>query len=222
MNILVVAPHMDDEVLGMGGTMLRHAVAGDQVHVCYVTRRAYGHAYDPERTAADQDSARRAAAILGCTGLTFLDLEDERLDRCVQEVLIPLETCLVALNPDVLYTCHPGDLNQDHRAVAHASFIAARPAAQGSLRRVLCYETLSSTDQAPPFPGTVFAPNTYVDIAAQLEAKVEALRQYPSEMRPFPHPRSGEAVRALAAKRGSESNLTAAEAFTLVRDVWRP
>lgn len=221
MNVLVVAPHMDDEVLGPGGTMLRHAAAGDTVHVCYVARRVYGHAYDPVRHARDKACAQRAAEILGCAGVTFLDLEDERLDCCVQDIIIPLEACFSAVDPDILYTCHPGDLNQDHRAVAHAACIVARPAAQRRLRRALCFETLSSTDQAPPLPGMIFAPNAYVDISQHLETKIEALRQYAGEMRPYPHPRSEEAVRALAAKRGCEANLAAAEAFVILRDIWR-
>jgi len=221
MNVLVVAPHMDDEVLGPGGTIRRHTLGGDKVHVCFLADRVYDHRKDEARTARDRECAHKAAGLLGVSGLTFLGLPDERLDCSVQDVLLSLETCFRSVDPEWLYICHGGDLNQDHRAAFHAALIAARPAAQRRLTRVLCYETPSSTDQAPPGTGLPFTPNVFVDIAAQLDNKIEALRCYGDEIRAFPHPRSEGGLRALAAARGMQGNLPAAEAFMLLREIVR-
>lgn len=221
MNILVVAPHLDDEVLGAGGTICRHVQEGDTVHVCFMADRVYGHKLEAEKTRADRAGARRAADILGIAELTFLGLPDERLDVCIQDILIPLEACFRRTDPDWLYVCHGGDLNQDHRATFIAAMIAARPAANARLSRVLCYEVPSSTEQAPKTSGTAFAANCFIDISAHLERKIEALCCYSGEMRPFPHPRSPEGLRILAGMRGMEANLPAAEAFMILREIVR-
>lgn len=221
MNILVVAPHMDDEVLGAGGTICRHVAAGHVVHVCFVAHRKYGNTYSHEANELEMECACNAAGILGYRDIEFLGLEDEALDRELRTVIIPLEAYFKKVDPDIMYVCHGGDLNQDHRAVYHAACIVARPAAQNRLTRLLSYETPSSTDQAPQSLQSAFLPNHYVDIAPYLETKLEALKAYTTEVKEFPHPRSVTTLRALAQRRGSEANLLAAEAFTSLRTIWR-
>ncbi|WP_321415597.1 PIG-L deacetylase family protein [uncultured Desulfobacter sp.] len=221
MNILVVAPHMDDEVLGPGGTIRHHALQGDSVHVCYIADRVYNHKTNSLQINQDRANASKATELLGVSDLTFLGLPDERLDGFVQDILIPLEDCFNRVDPDWLYVCHGGDLNQDHRATFHATMIAARPAAQKKLSKILCYEVPSSTDQAPPGGAMPFTPNVFIDITMHIDTKVDALRHYSDEMRPFPHPRSEKGLRALAATRGMQANIPAAEAFILLREIVR-
>jgi len=220
MKALVIAPHMDDEVLGMGGTIARRMAEGDEVHVCCVAHRVYDHQFDEGKNRLEMDCAKRAKDVLGYKGIHFLNLPDERLDACLQDLIIPLEKCIKDLRPEVVYVNHRGDNNQDHRAVFQAAMVVLRPSANPGIRRVLCYETPSSTDQAPPLPETVFLPNCYVNITSYLERKIEALRCYQTEARAFPHPRSEEAVKALAIRRGIESGLPAAEAFLILRERW--
>ncbi len=221
MKVLVIAAHMDDEVLGMGGTIARHVKGGDQVAVCVVTQRAYGHRYTESDVRVEKNSARTAAKILGYRRLTFWDLPDERLDEKILSVIIPLEKEIQEFRPEVVYTTHRGDNNQDHRAVFHATMIACRSIARRPVRRLLCYEVPSSTEQAPPFPEYAFQPNFYVNITQTLPKKLRAMRAYRRELRPFPHPRSLQGLRALAQKRGVEIGFQAAEGFILVRDQWR-
>jgi LmbE family N-acetylglucosaminyl deacetylase len=87
---------------------------------------------------------------------------------------------------------------------------------------VCSFEIASSTDWAPPIPGSVFAPNVYVDISETLETKLTAMKAYAetyvSEVRPFPHPRSIEALRAYAQRSGAMSGQLAAEPFMLLRE----
>lgn len=220
MNVLVICAHMDDEVLGVGGTIARHVKAGDRVTVCIACQRAYNHRFDPKLVAEEKQATKRAAKVLGYQGLRFLNLRDEHLDERLLDVIRPIEACLREGQPDILYTHHRGDSNQDHRAVSQASLIASRSIAKSKVPRVLAFEIPSSTDVAPPFPEYAFQPNFYVNIQPVLPKKLEAMRAYRRELRAFPHPRSLVGLEVLAKKRGMEVGFRAAEAFVLVRDEW--
>ena len=218
MKALVIAPHMDDEVLGMGATISRRVSEGDEVFVCCVAHRVYGHQYDEKKNRFEMQCARSAQGVLGYKEIRFLGLPDERLDACLQDIIIPVEKYLNEIRPEVVYVNHRGDNNQDHRAVFQASMVALRPASNLDIRRVLCYETPSSTEQAPSVPETAFLPNYYVNVSSHLERKIEAWRCYETEKREFPHPRSEEGIVLLARRRGVESGFKAAEAFVILRE----
>ena len=221
MNVLVIAPHMDDEVLGLGGTISRHVDAGDRVLVCVVANRAYGHKYDESLIAQERDATCRAKKVLGYQDVRFLELPDERLDAVLQDIIIPLEDVYRETHPQTVYVNHGGDNNQDHQAVFRAAMVVCRPYGDNKLNSLYAYEVPSSTDQAAPLPSNAFLPNRYVDISAHLERKLSALSCYEREMRSFPHPRSMEGVTVYAKKRGSESGVDAAEAFVVLREIVR-
>jgi len=218
MRVLIIAAHMDDEVLGMGGTIARRVKEGDQIHVCCVAHRVYNHQYDEKKNRFEMECARRAQKVLGYKDIRFLNLPDERLDACLQDIIIPLEGYLAKVKPEVVYVNHRGDNNQDHRAVFQAAMVATRPAANPGLRSVYCFETPSSTEQSPPVPEAAFLPNSYVNITPFLKKKLAAVRCYRTESRAFPHPRSAQAIQTLARRRGVECGLPAAEAFLLLRE----
>lgn len=220
MRVLVIAAHMDDEVLGVGGTIARHVARSDQVHVCCVAHRKYDHIFETSRNDREMECAKRAQGVLGYASVEFLGLPDERLDACLQDIIIPLEGCIERVEPEVVYLNHRGDVNQDHRAVFEATMVGLRVSRRPHVRSVLCYETPSSTEQAPPIPEYAFLPNCYVDISASVDRKLAAIGCYETERREFPHPRSTEAVRLLARRRGIESGFHAAEAFVLLRQRW--
>ena len=217
--MLVIAPHMDDEVLGVGGTISRHVDSGDLVTVCVVANRAYGHQYSEELIAEERESACRAQEILGYQELHFLGLPDERLDAVLQDIIIPLEQVYQRVKPGLVYVNHRGDINQDHQAVFRAAMVVCRPYGGNHLRKLYAYEVPSSTDQAPPLPENAFLPNRYVDISGYLDRKLSALRCYQRELREFPHPRSIDGVTTYARKRGSEVGMEAAEGFMVLRDL---
>lgn len=171
-------------------------------------------------------AVRKAAAILGVQDVYFADLPDQRLDGLpLLEIVKPISQLVKELRPQVLYTHHRGDANQDHRAVFAATLVAVRPVDGNPVERVLCYEVASSTEWGPSFGDWAFLPNVYVDISATLEAKVRAVEAYretfQSEVKPFPHPRSPEAVLAYAQQRGITVGMPAAEAFVLIRQLMR-
>jgi LmbE family N-acetylglucosaminyl deacetylase len=222
-RVLTVAAHPDDETLGVGGTMARLAAAGHEVWVCILSEGVTARHRHVEQ---QKECAIRAADILGVANVVFYELPDQRLDALpLLEVITPIEKCIGELHPEVVFTHFSQDANQDHRTVFQATLVAARPVEGSSVRRLLCYETASSTEWAPPFPGSVFSPNVFVDIAGTLPAKLEALaayeRTHSGEMRPYPHPRSYEAVEAYAKRHGAAAGVHAAEPFMLVRQVHR-
>jgi N-acetylglucosamine malate deacetylase 1 len=224
MHILVVAAHPDDETFGLGGTIARHAHQRDTVSVLFVTD---GVTARHNMTELQKTAAHKACAALGVEDVQFAGLPDQRLDGMpLLEVIKPIHKVFKEVRPQVIYTHHRGDTNQDHRAVAAATMVVVRPLNGSPVERVLCYEVASSTEWAGPFAESAFLPNFFVDISDTLEAKLTAVNAYretfQSEVKPFPHPRSPEAVRLYAQQRGVTVGRMAAEAFVLVREVITP
>jgi len=220
-HALVVAAHPDDEVLGVGGAMANHIRRGDRVTVLIMTD---GVTARHDVTAPQKAAVRKACGVLGVDDVRFADLPDQRLDGMpLLEVIRPISELVKELRPQVVYTHHRGDANQDHRAIFAATLVAVRPVDGNPVERVLCYEVASSTEWGPPFSEWAFLPNVYVDISAALEAKLQAMEAYretyQSEVKPYPHPRSPEALSIYAQHRGVNVGMQAAEAFMLVREL---
>lgn len=220
-TVLVVAAHPDDEVLGCGATLARHAAAGDRVHVLILADGVGARQDGPgEAAAARMQAARDAAACLGVEPPRLLDLPDNRLDSLpLLDIVQRVEAVVAELRPRVLYTHHAGDLNIDHRIAHQAVMTACRPVPGACWRRIFCFEVASSTEWQTPRAQDAFLPNWYVDAGATLARKLEALQAYADELRPWPHPRSLQAVEYLARWRGASVGMEAAEAFMLARAI---
>lgn len=214
--VLIIAPHALDEVLGCGGIMARHVDEGDAVHVLVLFGDGTG------RDAARRTNAQKAAQILGSRPPRFAGLPENRSDTIpLLEAVGAIERAATELKPELVYVSHGGNLNIDHQASFRAAATALRPVPGSSVRAIYAYEVPSSTDWAPEGIGAPFVPNHYVEIGAQLARKMRALEAYGEEMRPAPHARSIEAVRALATARGSTAGVSAAEALLLLREIAR-
>jgi len=219
MNVLIVAAHPDDEVLGCGGVTVRHVERGDRVYVVVVTR-GFPEIFSPEIDEEDRLHAREAHEILGGAGIFFLDFPAPRLDTVPgHELADALREVIFSVNADVVYTPFGGDLHTDHKATYLATLVASRPVNNCPVRRLLCYETLSETDWASPLDDSAFKPTVFVDISDVLERKLQALACFRNALKQPPHPRSLRAIEALARVRGSTAGLMAAEAFMLVREI---
>ncbi len=218
-KILVVAPHMDDEVLGVGGTICKHVQAGDEVRIIIVANRAYGHLYDQEVIKKEEGNCLKACSILGVDKVSFLQLNDEQLDEKLINVISAIENSLGDYLPDTVYIPYQGDINQDHKAVYSACQVVFRVIGRYCAKTLLCYEVPSSTDASQTLPHERFSPNYYVDIEKHLDKKISAIKAYEKEIRSFPHPRSTEGLRIYSQKRGMEVGMNCAEAFVLIRNV---
>jgi LmbE family N-acetylglucosaminyl deacetylase len=218
-TVAVIVAHPDDEVLLAGGAIARHAAAGDRVRILILATGAAARGGDQaDYVERLRGQAERAAKVLGADSVSFRDFPDNRMDTvALLDVVCAVEAFLAETPAAVIYTHHLGDLNIDHRIVHQAVLTASRPLPGRQARRIYAGEALSSTEWALSCQS--FAPTTYIDIAPVLEKKLAALGCYEGEMRDFPHPRSVRAVRALAALRGAQSGLDAAEAFALLREI---
>ena len=216
---LVVAPHPDDEVLGVGGTMAKLSAAGASVHVAIMTTPA-APLFDPKIREQLQAEAREAHLLLGVAQTQFCDLPAAQLDRVAHsEINSRLSRLVEELRPDTLFIPFAGDVHLDHQIIFLSSLVAARPRTATAPARVLAYETLSETNWLAPGITPAFTPNVYVDITATIDAKVSAFERYQSQIKQFPDERSVEAIRALARLRGATVHREAAEAFVLIREV---
>ena len=168
-----------------------------------------------------REDARAAARELGAASIDFGGLADNRFDELpLIAVVKQVEQWVEAYRPDVIYTHHPGDLNIDHGVTFRAVLTATRPGASPyTVRKILAFEVLSSTEWSFQQIEPSFRPNVFVDISETLDRKINAMRAYGSEARLAPHPRSPEKIRALAAYRGAAAGVTFAEAFELIRSL---
>lgn len=222
-KILVISAHPDDETYGVGGTIAKYAQNGDEVHIVIMTDgvTARHSITEPQKAAA-----RKAGMILGAKEVHFANLPDQKLDHLpLTEVIDPIIKLVRQLQPNIVYTHHRGDANQDHRHIFEATMVAVRPFGNNPVEQVYCYEVASSTEWGPPFNEWAFLPNVYVDIKEFMTTKLAAVEAYrethESEVKPYPHPRSPEAVDVFAQRHGINVGMTAAEAFMLVRSLVR-
>jgi LmbE family N-acetylglucosaminyl deacetylase len=216
-NVLIIAAHPDDELLGAGGTLVKHVDNGYDVYVVIMSEGASSR-YDDKMKYKLKEAAYSAANVIGIQDVYFCDMPDQRMDGMpLLDVVKPLERFVEQVNPEIIYVHHPGDVNQDHQVVFNATMIATRPGSGNKIEQILCYETPSSTEWAAPFVDKVFTPNVFVNIKDSIERKIEAFKCYDSEVRKSPHPRSVEVLRNRAKVWGSKVGLEYAEAFELVR-----
>jgi LmbE family N-acetylglucosaminyl deacetylase len=219
-TVLVVVAHPDDDVLGAGGTMARHARAGSKVHILFLADGVSARGGDKLAAERRAKAARNAAACLGALEPAFLGLPDNRLDSLdLLDITQAIEGIISKVGPSIVYTHHAGDLNIDHAICHRAVVTACRPLPGSKLRAIYAMEVPSSTEWAEPTESNAFQPARFVDISAVQDLKRRALEAYAEEMRPYPHPRSFEAVEALGKWRGASAGLHIAEAFMVLREI---
>ena len=219
-NILVVAPHPDDEVLGCGGTIARFAAVGERVTVAIATKGR--PLYPASQVRQVRSEARKASQILGVQKLQFLDMPVTTLHLIPEHRLNAVFVKLVqSEKPDCVFVPFSGDRHQDHREIFDAMMVAMRPdGRRHRVQRIACYETVSETHWAAPGVEPAFEPDWYVDISENLAAKLAAMRAYASQLAEKIPARSIAAIEALARFRGSVVGMEAAETFQIVRDIW--
>lgn len=219
MNVLVVAAHPDDEVLGAGAAIARHARGGDKVTILILATGldSRGAVSSAEHKAL-QAQAEQAAAALGVAAPQFAHFPDNRMDTvALLDVVKAIEHVAGQVNPGIVYTHFAGDLNVDHEIAARAVATAFRPQPGSSMRRMLAFDVPSATDWNPQ--ASAFNPNYFVDAADTLELKLKAMACYKGELRDFPHARSIEAIRARTVAWGTHVGLRAAEPFEVLREI---
>lgn len=223
MNVLVVAAHPDDELLGCGGTAARLAREGHSVYMSILgegitSRSNKREQADPSALSSLKQCSQQVADLLGVKELTLHGLPDNRFDSLpLLDVVKVVEQLVDRWRPEAMYTHHGGDLNVDHQVVSRAVLTATRPVAGHPVRELYMFEIASSTEWAFQQLAPVFKPNVFVNIEETLSLKLRGMQLYESEAREFPHPRSNAALTSIAQRWGSVVGCKAAEAFEAVR-----
>jgi LmbE family N-acetylglucosaminyl deacetylase len=220
-NILAVVAHPDDEVLGCGGTLAKLSRKGFNIHVLIIaeglTSRTKKGEVDKKSYKKLHLATKKSSKILGIKSFEILKYPDNKLYSVdFLKIVKILEKKISILKPKTIFTHHSGDLNIDHQIVAKAVITSTRPTANNSVKRILAFETPSSTEWSFN-TDKIFLPNYFENIEKTFNSKFRALREYSNEMRKFPHPRSYESISALAKLRGSSVGLKYAEAFQIIR-----
>ena len=223
-RVLVVAAHPDDEVLGAGATVARLVSEGRQVFSLVVGEGEASRFEDRsselcERLRNLSEQAHRAHNVLGDELLPLGSLPDNSMDAIpLLHIVKEIEGVVAELRPNWVFTHSPHDVNIDHKCVHEAALAACRPLASSSVDMVACFPVLSSSEWRGGHVST-FAPNLFFDVSEHAHLKIEALREYHSEIREPPHPRSLDIAEAQMMLWGSTIGVKMAEAFSIVR--WR-
>ena len=234
MKILVVVAHPDDDILGMGGTMLKYSKKGDQIKVIFLatgitSRKKSGHTnatkYEvnkkEEKNMCDEITVLRSQAKKACKSLlvnnvNFYDFPDNEMDSVpLLKIIKVIEKEIRSFKPEKIFTHHYNDLNVDHRVVYNATLTACRPI-NTPVKEIICFEVPSSTEWNYP---SNFMPNYFVNIDKQIDKKIKAMEIYRNEIKKFPHPRSSKYLKINASRWGGVSGNSSAEAFEIIRKI---
>ena len=216
MRVLVFAPHRDDEVLGVGGTIAKYVKNGDEVFVCEVTDVQN----NPELLEIIKSEEKTAHKILGIKESFSLEIPVVELPNfSVIERNRRFQQIVNEVKPNIAFIPHKGDMHEDHGVVAMSALVALRPLNNSKLSAIYAYETLSETEWNAPYVDNAFIPNVWNDISNEIDRKVEAMQCYKSQLCPDVQPRSIDTIKALARYRGSTIGVPYAESFMLIRQI---
>jgi LmbE family N-acetylglucosaminyl deacetylase len=216
-NVVVVSAHPDDETYGAGGTIAKLTSKGINIELVIYTK-AFSPEWDEAEIEIRKNEALAAAKVLGIKEVHFLGYLTTKLDVTpLRELINDLNSILKTRKFDTLFLPFIGDMHQDHRRLFEVGVSIAKPTPDQVLKRILTYETLSSTEYGTPIFEKPFTPNYYVDIRNHLDDKIAAVSCYKLELKEYPHPRSIEGVKIKAKARGMDVGLEFAEAFKILR-----
>jgi len=219
MNILVIAPHPDDEVLGCGGAIVKYVSEGHDVYVAVVTKGCEP-LFPESQVQQVRNECMEADRLLGVKQTIFMDFPASMLESVSRYEFNGAFLRLIHdIKPDIVFIPHRGDMQIDHKMTVDAAMVALRPKYDHIVKKIYAYETLSETGWDIPNTVNEFIPTCYIDISDVLESKLEAINMFKSQISDFPNARSLETIKALAQYRGSMMNLKAAEAFMLIREI---
>lgn len=229
-RIMIVVAHPDDELLGLGGSMHRLicerkintkvVILGEGITSRSDQRDLSVWKGDLEIHRKNIEKARQA---IGYHIVSIHDFPDNRFDTvALLDIIKIVEKEKIQFKPDIIFTHHGGDVNVDHQKTFEAVVTACRPMEGESVKSIFTFETPSGTEWRASSDPHHFVPNFFIPIEKEdLDAKILGMEAYEFERRPFPHPRSPEALKIQAQRWGITIGQSYAEAFTLVRSIYK-
>ena len=219
-RVLVVSAHPDDEVLGAGGTLLKHRSKGDEICWIIVTNILEGGIFDSKKIESRQKEIDQVSGYLGVSNLVKFDYPTMRLDDNSLIDLIPKFSEVISdFQPEIIYSVNRSDAHSDHRVVFNAVAACTKSFRYPSIKTFLMYECISETEFSPALHENLFVPNFFVDISGFMKDKIKIMNIYKSELGHHPFPRSEKNIKALATFRGATVGVEYAEAFQLVKHI---
>ena len=221
MNYLLVVAHPDDEVLGAGATIKKLTEKGHIVDVCIMSSQAAARNLRPDDSALEND-IKKSAEMLGIREMYHGSFANIKMNNEPHLSLVQfIEKAILESEADVIITHHPSDTNNDHLHTSMACQAAIRLFQRRSdvkpLKEFWYMEVLSSTEWSVNTAMNRFMPNLFVEVGEDgIDTKIKALETYRDVMRPYPHPRSAEAIKGLSAYRGVQAHCNYAESFECV------
>lgn len=227
-RILLVVAHPDDELLGCGATF--HKLISEYNCIVRVVILGEGITSRADKREivlwknqllAHKNNIKDAQRAIGYQELSVYDLPDNRFDSVqLLDIIKIVENEKTLFNPSVVFTHHGGDLNIDHQRTFDAVITACRPIQDEIVKTIITFETPSGTEWRASSDPKHFIPNLFFSFSSRnLEAKIKGMESYEFEKRPYPHPRSPEALKILAQRWGVAIGSEFAEAFMLVRSI---
>lgn len=218
--VMVVAPHPDDETLGCGGTLLRHLQQGDELHWVIMTKMETRQGFSEQRIASREAEIQQVAERYQFNKVFRGQFATMELDQYSMVELVDFVSDAVRESqPNIIYLPFPGDIHSDHTMVYDAVKSCTKSFRYPSVTSIRVYETLSETDFALATQTQSFQPNLFVSMGEFLDAKLDIMRIYGSELGEHPFPRSERAIRAQATLRGTIAGVEAAESFMTIREI---
>ena len=217
-KIIVISAHPDDEVIGVGGTLLKHKTAGDEIYWLITTNVFEEQGFSKDRVESRQKEIESVANRLGVKKVFKLDYPTMSLSTSSIVKMVPeISMVFSEVQPEIIYCLNRSDAHSDHRITFDAVVSCTKSFRYPYIKRVLMYECISETEFAPNLPEKVFMPNYYVDISDFLKEKLEIMSIYESELEEHPFPRSLRNLEALATFRGASVGVEYAESFQLIK-----
>ncbi len=217
-TVIVISAHPDDEVLGAGGTILKHIDRGDEVYWLITTNISTEQGFSKERVESRQREIRDVEKLLGIKATFSLNYPTMMLSSSSIIKMVPeISAIFNKVEPAIIYCLNRSDAHSDHRITFDAVLACTKSFRYPYIKKVLMYECLSETEFAPALPEKVFLPNYYVDISKYMDKKIEVMKIYASELGEHPFPRSIENIKAIATYRGASVGVKYAEAFQLIK-----
>lgn len=217
-NVIVISAHPDDEILGVGGTLLKHAKNGDSIFWLITTNIYEKDGFSKERVVSREEEINKVMKEVGIKKVFKLNYSTMMLSNSALITMVPeISSIFTEVRPEVIYCLNRSDAHSDHRITFDAVMACTKSFRYPFIKKVLMYECISETEFAPVLAEKAFLPNYYVDISQFLNKKLEIMRIYESELGEHPFPRSERNIEALATFRGASVGVEYAEAFQLMK-----
>tara|TARA_B100001059_G_C17698883_1_gene508958 strand:- start:64 stop:735 length:672 start_codon:yes stop_codon:yes gene_type:complete len=217
-KVIVISAHPDDEILGVGGTLLKHQFNGDEIAWIIITTISKENGFSKKKLSIRKKEIEKVSEMVGFSNVYQLNYLTMSLNSEIMNEMIPkISSIFFEFKPEIIYVMNRSDAHSDHRYTFDSVLACTKSFRYPFVKKVLMYECISETEFAPQLPEKVFMPNYFVDISKFFQKKIEIMQVYKSELGEHPFPRSNRNIEALATFRGASVGVEYAESFQIIK-----